>query len=172
MGFKSRTAVKYVDKGWNALRKMAKNVKQHDSFVKVGLLGEGAKKNDRRGDEKLTNLEIGIIHEFGSPAAGIPERSFVRATVNAKRGEYALLLSRLVKEIYSLKIDVRQALGILGARAAADMKNRITQGAGIPPPLRASTIAAKGSDRPLVDTGQLVNAISWAVTMTGGKEGH
>ncbi len=163
---RSRTTVRAIDHGWNKLRQTAKNMAESQSVVKVGLLGNG--KNERN-DGALTNVEIGAIQEFG--AGNVPERSFIRSTFNSKRSEYIAMLKKLVPQIYALKMTVKKALDIIGMRMAADMKKRITEGAGIPPPNAPSTIARKGSERPLVDTGQLLNAISWSVELSGQK-GH
>ena len=60
-----------------------------------------------------------------------------------------------------------RALGLLGARMSADMKMTIKN--RIPPPLQPETIRRKGSDVPLIDTGQLINSITWAVLTKGEK---
>ena len=71
-------------------------------------------------------------------------------------------------------MDVRRALGILGAKAQADIQARIR--AGIAPPLAASTLrrklaltrkGAKGEPKPLIDTGQLVASITYRVIVPG-----
>jgi hypothetical protein len=76
---------------------------------------------------------------------------------------------KITKAIVLGAVDVRQGIGMLGAWGAAQVKNTITQ-TDIPPPLAPSTIAAKGSSKPLVDTGQMLNAITWEVIDT--REGR
>jgi hypothetical protein len=58
---------------------------------------------------------------------------------------------------------------VMGSTLANAMKRKIVDGAGVPPPNAPSTVAKKGSSRPLVDTGRLVNAITWASIVGGGK---
>ena len=65
--------------------------------------------------------------------------------------------------IFAGRMDPRRGLELLGAFAAAEVKKTITAGAGVPPPNAPSTIAKKGSDRPLVDTGRLLGAIQWEI---------
>jgi hypothetical protein len=113
-----------------------------------------------RGTENIT---IAIIHEFGAPRAGIPSRSFLRSTASKKREEWLKMLERVLVLVVKEKLELEDALKLVGERAAADVRRAITSGPGIPPPLKAATIRAKGSSRPLVDTGQLVRSISYEV---------
>lgn len=181
--FKSKFVMKQVDKGLIPLKKSLQTIKESPSYTKIGILGD-SKKNRRR-DGALTNVEIGIVHEFGSPAAGIPERSFIRSTMQAKRPAHAALLKVLLKKLYRQEIDVKTVLNILGMQAAADVKARIAEGSGIPPPNTPEVFMRKllknksavrnfnrtgVAPRPLVDTGQLLSSITWAVVMKGTKE--
>lgn len=113
--------------------------------------------------------ELGAIHEFGSPKQNIPQRSFVRATVELKEKEIFQLQKKLYKRLmfddlrYNSKIDESQALGLLGSWLSTEMKKRITEGEGIPPANSPKTIEKKKSSRPLVDTGRMLNSITWVV---------
>lgn len=160
---KIKSTLKRVDKGFDKFRAAYKALGNR-SHVNVGILGNI--KNTRKNEDgaELTNVEIGAIHEFGSPAERIPERSFLRSTMKLNRAAYMRTLRATVRDrVLQGKATMVQVLNAMGARIANDIKNRITQGAGIPPPLSPQTIARKGSSRPLVDTGQLVNSITWAV---------
>lgn len=161
---KPSVEVRAERKGLERLRKAFEKYK--GTTVKVGLFGGGTREEQEIGagsERALSNLEIGVIHEFGSSDGRIPERSFIRATFAAKRAEYQALFRRFAEKGFKGPINWRQAFELVGMRVTADMKNRITSGDGIPPPLAPSTVARKGSDRPLVDTGQLVNAITYVV---------
>ena len=120
-----------------------------------------------------------LIHEFGAPAANIPERSFIRSTFDAHREEYMALLRTLLQAVYVNKLTVERALGLLGARISSDIKKRVTTGAGIPPPNAPSTLArklaltrrgSKGIPRTLIDTGRLIASVSWAVVVPQGAK--
>jgi len=152
-----RSSFKAKGKGLERLQKLAEQLKARPE-IKVGLLGVG----DSRPGE-LTNVELGVIHEYGAPRAGIPERSWLRATADLKRREWLALLERALKVALRGKLTVDQALEVVGQKAVADIQARIRRGAGIPPPLQPATIAAKGSTRPLVDTGRFVQGISYQV---------
>lgn len=146
--------VKMVDKGWDRIVKMASI--SRDSYVKVGVIGDEAKATREGG--AIDNVQLAQIHEFG--AGPIPERSFIRATFAQNKPAYMALLRAGIKAAYLGKADFLVTLRRIGLKMEADMKKRITTGAGIPPPLAPATIRRKGSSRPLVDTGQLVNSIS------------
>lgn len=131
--------------------------------VKVGVLASKGG-NAEHADDGITMIELAAIHEFGSPAANIPERSFIRRTFTFKRIQLDPLQRKLAKALVLGKITPIVAMNMLGQWAAAQVKRTITADEPIPPPLKPATIAAKGSTRPLVDTGRLVGAISYEVS--------
>lgn len=128
------------------------------AHVKVGILDD----SDHDG---VGMSELGAIHEYGSPAAGIPERSFIRRTLSEKEDQIAKMQGKLANAVVTKNMPIEQALDQLGAMVASEIKKTITSGEPIPPPLKPATIAAKGSDRPLVDTGRLVGSITHKVEM-------
>lgn len=144
---------------WDAL--LARAAKLDRVHVKVGIMGEkGATVHSGEGGD-FTLVEIAALHEFGGHH--VPERSFIRSTflirrVNALRAKQV----ELAKAIVTGGMDPIRALGLLGAWGASEVKNTITE-IDIPPPLADSTVQAKGSSKPLVDTGLMKNSISWEV---------
>lgn len=147
--------------GLEKLRKLARELSIRPQ-VKIGVLGAAV----YHGDE-LTNAELAAIHEFGAPRAGVPERSFLRSTADQKRRQWIDLLTKVLEKAVEGKTTPQVALELVGQKAVADVVAHIRTGAGIPPPLKPATIAAKGSTRPLVDTGRLVQSISYAVVRPG-----
>lgn len=132
------------------------------AHVRVGVL---AGSGDHDG---ISMIELAAIHEFGSPAANIPERSFIRSTF--ARTDIVDGLNRqaaaLARAIVAGKLTADVALGRIGAWAAAQIKgtirNKMTEGPE-DQALKPATIARKKSSTPLVDTGRLLGAISWLV---------
>lgn len=153
---RTRVTVRDRDMGWKKLgRTLNSLLKPH---VEVGVRGEdGARK-----DGGISNVEIATIHEFGAPEANIPERSFIRSTVDGHIAVYAKLTKLLARKVYTLKLPLPAALGILGVKVSGDMRRQIRN--GISPELSQETIDRKGSSKPLIDTGQLVQAITSKVT--------
>lgn len=137
--------------------------------VKVGVLASKGG-NARHDDDPITIIELAAIHEFGSPAAGIPERSFIRSTIAKHRAELAAMSQKLAKALLAGKLEPDAVLKILGEWAVAKVRAEITTGDGIPPPLKPATIARKGSSRPLVDTGRLLGAIAYEIAPASGGE--
>lgn len=155
--------IRDTDKGYKAIRaelERAKGLKCVVGWIAGSQGSEGH-------EGGLTNLELAGIHEYGSPSRGIPERAPVRRTFEARRGDLAKLAGRLGKEIVRGKMKAEQALGLLGARFAADVKGFIASGSATPENAPA-TVARKGSSTPLVDTGRLLGSITWAVRPKGG----
>lgn len=156
--------IKDIDHGWAALVRAIDVAKNGANHVKVGVMGD-----EMHEGEKATMVQVAAIQEFGAPEVPIPERSYVRSTFNENREKYLELLKRGVKALYKDKDPgtLNRALGLVGARMAADMKKKIRT--GIDPPLKQGTIDKKGSSKPLVDTGQLLSSITWAVVRKDGS---
>lgn len=152
----ARSKLVITDKGLNRLKKMSEQLARKP-YVKVGVLGNTAPRGDG-----VDNVALAVIHEFGVPQKNIPSRPFLRSTFDAKKGDWNNLLSRMALGVLRGKLTVEQALGLLGQRASADVKLRITSGNNFVPNA-PRTIAAKGSSRPLIDTVRLVNSISYVV---------
>lgn len=148
--------------------KLLKRITRSRARVRVGVLqsGDGGTVHG-----EITMVELAAIHEFGAPKANIPERSFIRRTFIDNRGELKQMQAQLARAIitggkgvnqHTTGMTVRGAMEILGTWGAAKVKNTISQ-TDIPPPLKEATIAAKGSSKPLVDTGQLLQSITYEV---------
>lgn len=174
------------DTGWNALKETLRSLRGGESYAKVGLLGEKAAAIEHDAEQQtsaevLTNVALAAIHEFGTDH--VPERSFIRATFDEKREDYLALLKKLVPAIYDGKASPWKVLSIAGMQMKWDMKNKILNGSGVPPPLAPATIKAKGRKgrwrktpakdptRALVDTGRLVAAIDHGVVIQGKDTG-
>lgn len=67
-----------VDKR-RALQKALDRMKRTAIYVGIPADGDG----DKRDDAPITNSELGYIHEYGSPAANIPARPFLKPGVQS-----------------------------------------------------------------------------------------
>jgi hypothetical protein len=139
-------------------------------FVKVGILeGKADQAKEISGDSPnaqptgLTLVEVATFHEFGTSRT--PERSFLRATIDANKSELQTETLNIFKKVSSGSIDAMRGLGILGLSIKSKVQKRIR--AGIKPDLDPKTIDRKGSSKPLIDTGQLVNSIQHLVVEKG-----
>jgi hypothetical protein len=97
-----------------------------------------------------TIAEVMGRHELG---LGVPRRSFVADYVDENRDELRGKLRTIGRAVIDGKVSsVEQALDRFGLLQVGEMQRRIRE--GIDPPLEQSTIDAKGSDTPLIDTGE------------------
>lgn len=148
---------------WEAIKARVADIGR--ATVRVGIVGPAAGAVHPGTD--LTNAELGLLHELGNEDQGgnIPERSFIRSTLRdpAVQAELVQLQARLVNAVILGKMDRDRALGLLGAFVAGKVKERIVNHE-IRPEDAPATVAAKGSDVPLIGlTGQLVGAVGWEI---------
>lgn len=127
--------------------------------------------------EEPTNAELGYIHEFGAPEANIPARPFLIPGVkNAMSASLAYLKQGAQRSLKGKGGAVEEAYHQAGLAAQSAVRNKITSGPF--EPLKESTLETRRArgrtgTRPLIDTGQLRNSITYvirAVTGRGGKK--
>jgi len=107
---------------------------------------------------------IASIHEFGYPEGGIPARPTMRPTAadkGAPGGEWAQVAAAGARACLNGTTTATQAMEALTLKAAGDVGAAIT--ALVAPPLSPRTIAAKGFAKPLVETGQMLQAVTGVV---------
>lgn len=109
---------------------------------------------------KVTNAQVATWMEYGTPT--IPSRPAFRMTIEQNAVKYyKFIKSGLVAVVERRLKDTHLLLSLLGERAVADV--RLTIRKGVPPPLSADRIKRKKSSKPLIDTGQLINSITYEV---------
>ena len=140
------------DLGYRAMLSALAGLREADTRIGIHE-EEGA--SDTGGDLNLAG--IAMVNEFGSDDGHIPERSFLRATVDANAVRYEGMLERAVTRAIDGDAPLQTGLALLGARVEGDVKATITD--MTEPPNAPSTIAAKGSSKVLVDTGAMRAAI-------------
>ena len=122
--------------------------------VKIGFL-EGSTDTDGM------SLPLkAALNEFGHEHNGVvtPPRPFMRQMVAAKADEWPGAIAGLLK---STNYDVDATLTKTGAGVAKQLKETILD--FWDPPLSPVTIAKKGSDKPLIETGDMINGVSFEV---------
>lgn len=131
-------------------------------YARIGIIGAKAatEHEDRDGEPTgLTNAEIGVLQEFGNEH--IPPRSFLRMPIVERMKDIVRFLgSSKVNSLFeagNIK-GIFKALGIEGEGIVQDAF--ATRGFGMWKPNAPRTIAAKGSDAPLIDTAQLRRSVS------------
>jgi phage gpG-like protein len=157
-------SVRVVDNGADAFVARLRALKAGKAGVRVGVLNDAPKKEREGATGKLSLLEVAAVHEFGAPRAGIPARSFIRATIDERTEDIARLERVMLAKVVAGDIELKPALDAIGAKVAGWIQQRIA--AGIEPALSPATVAKKKSSTPLVDTGQLRSAVTWLVEGT------
>lgn len=137
-------------------------------YVKVGYPAENSETDAPKrvkldGDSKnfahaaLNLIDVVIWMEFGTRT--VPERSWIRSTHDEIKEEMREFIADLVGQIHDGNMTVERALDLMALKTINRMKEKIRK--GIPPELSTETIARKGSSTPLIDTGQLLNGMTF-----------
>ncbi|MFB6371621.1 MAG: hypothetical protein ABEN55_00565 [Bradymonadaceae bacterium] len=182
--------VRDIDKGYDRISDLVK--KMDGGRVTIGVHAKDNEPYVRGQDDSATIAQIATFHEFGAPKANIPQRSFMRSTLDDNSREYFSMAERLFGLVVDGDIRPKRALRLLGQRIMQDIQQRIVDLQT--PPLKPETIEAKkrgygrvqnadvepdqpilavpdpsgggvqDSGNPLVDTGQMKNAIDFEVS--------
>jgi hypothetical protein len=133
------------------LHEIARNLDQ-PSTLRVGFL-----ENATYPDGKPVGM-IAAIQDFGAPRVNIPPRPFFRNMIADKQGEWPAAIAGLLKDS---DYDVRYTLEQTGQAISGQLRQSIVDTNA--PPLKPQTIARKGFDKPLVETGHMLNSIDYEV---------
>lgn len=155
----ARAQINISDRGYKALLENVAAAKGR-TMIRAGIF-EGPPRQAEHGavGEQLTNAEIGAVHEFG--LGHVPERSFIRSTVDQHQGVIHDRLRTIGHNVFSPRGSVKHEAMLFGEWFVGQMKQRIRD--GIDPPDAPETIERKGSSTPLIDEGQLWGALTYDV---------
>jgi HK97 gp10 family phage protein len=150
-----------IDLGYDAILEEIEELQR--STLLVGIQ-EQAKtqsqtKNGRTQKAGLSVAEYAAKNEFGTRE--IPQRSFMRTAFD----ENIALIEKAVAIQYGKVIDgdisLQAGLGIVGQVIVGLIQRKIR--AIVFPPNSPATIAKKGSSKPLIDFGQMVKSVTYAI---------
>lgn len=153
-GRKGRVVVK--DHGYKALVHATKLL--GGAALRVGIVA-----NQPASSGSASLLEVASHHEFGAPRARIPERSFLRSTIDEQRSEIDRRFRAAEASVVRGKATPVNALAKVGSWLVTKVREKIDTGPFAP--LAPSTIRRKGHSRPLFETGLLRAAINYRVDM-------
>lgn len=139
-----------------------------DTITKRSVyVGVPSDKDERQGPAGENNATLAYIHDHGAPAANVPARPFMRPGMKICQDRVSRVLGTAAKGAMGQESDsVEKGLHKAGLLAQNAIKKVIND--GIDPPLAESTVAARKrrgrtGTKPLVDTGQLRNSISYVI---------
>jgi len=125
-----------------------------------------------RKETGVNNATLAYIHDKGSPARGIPQREFVHPGIKLGQEEIVARLGQGARmALDGNRNGVEQALNAAGLIAQKSIRKKISDGPFTP--LKPATIRARNrkhrgrtstSVRPLIDTGQMRQAVNYVVT--------
>ncbi len=136
-----------------------------DIARKQVLVGIPEGKAPRKKGE-ISNAQLMYIHTHGSPLKNIPERPVIEPAIEA-RGNKEPIANELKEAAQAIlngkpqEADRRlKRAGMLGQNAARAWFTDPRNGW---PPNAPSTVKSKGSEKPLIDTGQMRKSITYVV---------
>jgi hypothetical protein len=147
-----------------ALDELLKDITRMQVYVGVPQEKTGRRK------PKINNAQLLFVHTNGSPLRGIPARPVIEPAIEAQRNKEAIAgeLAAAAKSVLNGQPEEAKKhldrAGQEGMQAAQDWFEDPRNGWA---PNTPATIAAKGSDRPLVDTDQMRKAITYVVRDQG-----
>jgi len=148
---------------------MSKNM---DSVEYASFLNELLKKNVKVGlpegtadqkypDTNISVLEVGVINENGF---GQKRRSFIKDTFEIRNRDLQKDMDKVLNNEVKKGSDVNKIMDIIGSISQGYIFDAFdTGGFGRWAPDSPATIKAKGSSKPLIDTGLLRQSITWVV---------
>lgn len=147
------TTITDTDRGLQAVTRALRELEKLE--VVVGILASSGSKM----------VMVASVHEFGAPSAGIPQRSWLRGFVSENAAQIADWRRAMVASVRSGKVPARRAMERFGAQIAGGIQKRIAS--SIAPPNAEATVAHKGSDTTLVDTGAFRSSVTWQIRTRG-----
>lgn len=134
-------------------------LKQNEVFI--GYQAGHAKHTDEDGNT-ADMAEIAMFNELGTSTS--PPRPFLRMTVDENKDKINQFVETQTKRI-AQGASAEQCMKQMGAFGVSLVQEQI--GNGTFTPNAESTIKAKGSDKPLIDTGQLRQSVHYVIKKGG-----
>ena len=106
----------------------------------------------------ITMSSLAAIHELG---LGVPKRPFIEPSLKANRKKYLAYAGRQITPIIRRRQSLNNTWQTIGLMAVADIQKYMVTAQFTP--LAPATIRRKGSSKPLIDTGQIRQAITYRV---------
>ena len=130
--------------------------------VRVGF--QRGKKHKGKGKRAGVDLvDIALYNELGTDT--IPSRPFLAQTVDQQGEAIKQASAQLVVQVVEGKMKGKQALKNIGVLVKGAVQHQMVEGEFVPN--APSTVQRKGSDIPLIDTGQLRQGVSYQICRKG-----
>lgn len=144
-----------------ALKKLAGMFEREELSVLVGVPSGAGSYPSENGRPALNIATVAAVNEFGTADGRIPARPFLRPAMEEGTPKFVRIAEIDLPDILLGKQPLTRMLHRMGNVAVGMVQQKITDVKT--PPNAASTIAKKGSDNPLIDTGALRQSINYEV---------
>ena len=101
---------------------------------------------------------VAAANEFGNPANNHPPRPFFRNMIADNKDTWPDDIGRIAQ---ATGFDCEQTLGLMGEHIKGQLQQSIRE--LMEPPLSPVTIEKKGFDKPLIDTGHMLNSVDYDI---------
>jgi len=157
------------DLGIGRLRKQLEQLRNE----KITIGHQGASGAARHPDAEASVGQVAAWQEFGTPGSDdrrygvprsrIPSRPFVRTALTRGKGEAEKAVRQGISDLIDERATLEQVQERIGAAQLEGLRKVLDDSRSWAEPLADSTVAAKGHDQPLLDSGTLRDKASWAV---------
>lgn len=156
-----------LDKLWDAIYDFAKGKGASEAKRLENLTKEIVKMrvevgfNESSGgyEDGITTAQVAAWNEYGTEHS--PSRPFMRQTIKDHKGDIEKRAAVALRSAATNRGDVQTVLNQIGACTKAYMQDEIRNGGWTPN--APSTIAKKGSSKPLIDSGHMRQSIVYEI---------
>lgn len=107
---------------------------------------------------------VAAVNEFGDPGRNQPPRPYFRNMIQLNKSSWGKMVYAALKQS---DFDPEQTMEICGEIIRGQLQQSIRNFDS--PALAASTIRRKGSSKPLVETGHMLNSVDFEVDTNGSE---
>lgn len=101
------------------------------------------------------------VYNHNGTSRGIPPRPFITMAMFKGRPKLREKLRNEAKKIVNGQQSVEKALPVIGLLGEGMIKKQIRS--NMPPPNKASTLRRKKSTKTLIDTGRMMQSVTWEI---------
>ncbi len=149
----------------NRTNKMQQVIKSISDLGNLRIMAGWVHPGQKHGDGKLTMAQLACVMEYGAKVGKktyIPPRPMLRMTGRLKSKSWVRQAGKLGKSVLEGKKNAADAPAILGQIIADDIKG-VMNNSFLFTPNAPSTVRKKGKNAPLIDTGELRDAVDFVV---------
>lgn len=146
-----------LDKVMNDISKELAKVTT-DKFVTVGV-----HQDDNARPDQANNAQIGAMNHFGTDR--IPARPWLDVGVASASQEVLDTIAEAIEDGEPMDVALNR-VGLVAVAGVQNYMDELSSPANAP-----STVKRKGTDNPLIDTGELKQSVNYKITNTKPSEG-